>query len=354
MSLGQAAGRPLRFAGLVLTGWVSLRVLVLWSQTGNLPDAIRQGVPGGTMVERLVAQTDLMAALPGPAAAQAALPRAVPLAPAPQIAPRLLAPASNPVPGLLAIHTPAHVAEPDRIRMASAAIALIDPIHLVAPESSPRLMPDAGALGPRPGGLSGSAWLVARGGSGSTVAGQGQLGGAQAGARLRYPVAGPALTAMAGVNLPLATTGRELVTGIEWRPVRAPITLIAERRDAIDGVAGTAVGAGAVMGMGPSPVGGGVSVELYGQGGALVRDRIQPYADGAARALRPVGGGISLGGGVWGGAQRDAARLDIGPSAVATVRLGPQPVRIALDWRQRVAGDAAPDSGPALTVGLDF
>jgi hypothetical protein len=353
MSLGQAAGRPLRFAGMVLATWVSLRVLVLWSQTGDLPHAIRHGVPGGTMVERLIAPVGQMASPPGPSAAQAALPR-LRAAPGTYRPPVPARPDDDRPAGLLALGAPVRASDPDRIRMAGAAIALIGPARFMAREPAQRLMPDRGVLEPRARGLSGSAWLVARGGSGGTVAGQGQLGGAQAGARLRYPLAGPALTAMAGVNVPLAAPGRELVTGIEWRPVRAPVALVAERRDPVDGNAGTAIGAGAVIGIGPSPVGGGFAVELYGQGGALVRDRIEPYADGAARALRPMGGGVSLGGGVWGGAQRDAARLDIGPSAVATVRLGPQPVRFALDWRQRVAGDAAPDSGPAVTIGLDF
>ncbi|WP_204317143.1 hypothetical protein, partial [Klebsiella aerogenes] len=31
-----------------------------------------------------------------------------------------------------------------------------------------------------------------------------------------------------------------------------------------------------------------------------------------------------------------------------------EPLRIALDWRQRVAGEARPGSGPALTLGADF
>ncbi|MDF7777793.1 hypothetical protein P1X14_21235, partial [Sphingomonas sp. AOB5] len=63
---------------------------------------------------------------------------------------------------------------------------------------------------------------------------------------------------------------------------------------------------------------------------------------------------LSLGGGIWGAAQRDAQRLDIGPSAALAVPVAGQNLRIALDWRQRVAGDARPGSGLALTIGSDF
>jgi hypothetical protein len=61
-----------------------------------------------------------------------------------------------------------------------------------------------------------------------------------------------------------------------------------------------------------------------------------------------------LGGGAWGAAQRDAQRFDIGPSATLALPLGKQNVRLALDWRQRIAGDARPGSGLALTLGSDF
>ncbi|VVT20968.1 hypothetical protein SPHINGO361_150133 [Sphingomonas sp. EC-HK361] len=58
--------------------------------------------------------------------------------------------------------------------------------------------------------------------------------------------------------------------------------------------------------------------------------------------------------GAWGGAQREASRLDIGPSIVALVPVGRQRARLTIDWRQRVAGNARPGSGLALTIGADF
>ncbi|MBS0285465.1 MAG: hypothetical protein JSS15_13700, partial [Proteobacteria bacterium] len=57
--------------------------------------------------------------------------------------------------------------------------------------------------------------------------------------------------------------------------------------------------------------------------------------------------------GAWGGAQRGAARLDVGPAAGVAVPAA-MPLRISLEWRQRIAGDARPGSGPALSIGADF
>ena len=63
---------------------------------------------------------------------------------------------------------------------------------------------------------------------------------------------------------------------------------------------------------------------------------------------------LRLGAGAWGGAQQGASRMDIGPSASVGLAGGHTSARIAVDWRFRVAGDAAPSSGPALTVAAGF
>jgi hypothetical protein len=57
---------------------------------------------------------------------------------------------------------------------------------------------------------------------------------------------------------------------------------------------------------------------------------------------------------MWGAAQPGAARLDLGPTLTADMRGDATSPRLALDWRQRVAGDALPPSGPALTLAVDF
>jgi hypothetical protein len=55
--------------------------------------------------------------------------------------------------------------------------------------------------------------------------------------------------------------------------------------------------------------------------------------------------------GIWGGMQPSLARLDLGPRVTMKVRNN---VRVHFDWRQRVAGNAQPGSGPAVTLAGDF
>lgn len=126
------------------------------------------------------------------------------------------------------------------------------------------------------------------------------------------------------VTAPLANKGGEAAIGIEWQPGQAPIRLAVERRIGMDGAPG-GVGAGIVAGLYHETRG--FHIDGYGQTGAIVRHRIDPYADGAIRITRAIKPGLSLGAGAWGGAQRGAERLDIGPSA--TLALGR--LRLSLD-----------------------
>lgn len=71
--------------------------------------------------------------------------------------------------------------------------------------------------------------------------------------------------------------------------------------------------------------------------------------------MRSGGGAeVTAGAGVWGGAQEGSSRLDVGPSAAVSFRLGQARARLAADYRFRVAGEAAPASGPALTLSAGF
>lgn len=206
---------------------------------------------------------------------------------------------------------------------------------------------------------SGNAWLVARGGSGiapGVVAGQ--LGGSQAGVRIAYALDRKHRIALAGrVTTPLGPGLREAALGVEWQPTRLPVRLVAEERIALaSGTNGPAIGV--VGGFGPIGMPRGFRLEAYGQAGVIRRTDTEAYADGAVRVahtLARIGTArLDLGAGAWGAAQRGAARLDIGPSLGLAFALGKQPLRLALDWRQRVAGDARPGSGPALVLGADF
>jgi len=99
--------------------------------------------------------------------------------------------------------------------------------------------------------------------------------------------------------------------------------------------------------------------EVYAQGGYVGGKYATPFADGQVRIdhglfrLGPVE--TRLGGGVWGGIQKGASRLDVGPTATLAFPLGGQTYgRLAFDWRFRVAGDAVPGSGPAVTLSAGF
>lgn len=79
--------------------------------------------------------------------------------------------------------------------------------------------------------------------------------------------------------------------------------------------------------------------------GSLVTERILSRSDRTS---------LGLGAGAWGGAQRGAGRLDAGPSASLRFPLGKGAARIAVDYRMRVAGNAEPASGAALTLSAGF
>ncbi|MET0310212.1 MAG: hypothetical protein ABW023_16020 [Sphingomonas sp.] len=213
-------------------------------------------------------------------------------------------------------------------------------------------------IAPMPSRWSAGAWLVARPGTGLGAApGGGQIGGSQAGLRIAWlAVPDKEIAVFARIAAPLAGRGAEGAIGLEWQPTRAPVRLVAEQRFGLDGTP-DGTGLGVIAGL-DTPLPAVFRLEVYGQAGAIRRSRIEPYADGAARATRVVAGSgrlrLALGVGIWGAAQRDARRLDLGPSATLGLPLGAQNIRLALDWRQRVAGDARPGSGPALTIGGDF
>ena len=99
--------------------------------------------------------------------------------------------------------------------------------------------------------------------------------------------------------------------------------------------------------------------EAYAQAGYVGGSFATAFAEGQFRVDHALFGfgrlESRLGGGVWGGAQKGASRFDAGPSATIAVPLARNVYgRVAVDWRFRVAGDAKPDSGPALTLSAGF
>lgn len=331
-------GRPLRFLAIVLGGWIGMRTLALF-QTGDLPLA-----PLAGPVEHIVAALGIE---PAEAAARAPLPTsgATPT-------PRPNRPRIAPPPILLRM--PTAVARTDGDRPAPATTTTPQPTP------PPPLLPLAtpAAITPRgPSRLAGSVWGITRDGGIGQASG-GQLGGSQAGIRVTYALGASRRVALAArLSTPLVGRGAEAALGLDWQPTRLPIHLLAERRIAIDGGRnGTMLGF--VGGYGPAPIAGAVTVEGYGQAGLIARDGTEAFVDGALRLAHPIArrgkARLDVGIGTWGGAQRGAARLDIGPSLGLVVPVANHSLRLTADWRQRIAGDARPDSGPALSIGTNF
>jgi hypothetical protein len=221
--------------------------------------------------------------------------------------------------------------------------------------ASPRLPALAAPSVPRgPGRWSLSAWVLVRDDGGSlALAPGGTLGGSQAGARLTYGIGG-GVSLSGRAYLPLRQrSGAELAPGIDWQPMRSlPLHLLAERRQRLgregrNAFALTLYG-GASRALTPR-----VRLDAYGQAGVVGLQHRDLFADGALRVARRIGP-IELGAGLWGAAQPGARRLDAGPSLSWRLPVRAANLRLQADWRVRVAGEAAPGSGPSLTLAADF
>lgn len=337
-------GRPLRFLALVFSTWILVRIAVLWGETGSPSEAIKRSTP---FAPRSV---EPIASAVSPPLVQPERKK---------IAIRLSITRGVPSSTRAAIVAPTPpFANPARVERALISLLRFGPSIATGPSDAPASglwIPDRPP--PLDRGWSASAWLVARPGTGLGVApGAGQLGGSQAGVRVAYVlVARQRLAATARVTTPLRGAGREASIGVEWQPTKLPIRLVAEHRVGLDGTVG-GPGAGVIAGVDAALAD--FRLEGYGQAGALRRVRMEPYADGAIRLSRTLhdraGLRLELGLGAWGAAQRGVKRLDVGPSIVAILPIAGHPIRISLDWRQRLAGSARPGSGPALSVGSNF
>ena len=92
-------------------------------------------------------------------------------------------------------------------------------------------------------------------------------------------------------------------------------------------------------------------LEAYGEAGVI--DTGQVYAGGQARARVVRFGPATLNAATLASVQTGSIglwRVDVGPSLSTKVK----GIRIESDWRQRVGGNAAPCSGPVLTVSAGF
>ena len=112
-----------------------------------------------------------------------------------------------------------------------------------------------------------------------------------------------------------------------------------------------------VGGVGDVPLPAGFRLDAYAQAGVVGARRRDGFADGALAVDHRLGadaGPFRAGALVAGAVQPGAARVDVGPRLTLRLPEIGQGSRIALDWRHRVAGDAQPESGLALTLAADF
>lgn len=233
------------------------------------------------------------------------------------------------------------------------------------PAAPPHFVSSAGQSAPSR--WSGDSWLLWRrdgGGVGIAAFAGPSYGASQAGAVLRYRLAPGSryqpqayLRGSTALNDPRES---ELAFGLAVRPLAAvPATLLVEGRAARSGGHTRWRPAVAVVSALPPlrlPLD--LRGEAYVQAGYVGGPGATAFVDGQARIDRPFVrlGRAELRGGAetWGGAQRGASRLDFGPSVTLAVPLGKVTARLAADWRFRVAGQAVPSSGPALTLSAGF
>lgn len=216
------------------------------------------------------------------------------------------------------------------------------------------------------------AWAFWRQGSDAAPISQGRVpiyGASQAGAVLQFRLApdarrDPRLFAR-GYRSLVRRGESELALGASVRPLpRVPVRVAAEVRYT-DAAFTTEVrpSAFAVTELPPVALPYGAQFEAYGQAGWVGGASATPFADGQAAITRELDAvaratdetlRLSVGAAAWGGAQRDAQRIDLGPTMRLDLTMGDVPARLSVDWRERVGGQAGPESGLAATLSTRF
>ena len=213
---------------------------------------------------------------------------------------------------------------------------------------------DVGLVG---GGLAVSSRRVGRGAARDRFS---QLGGSQGGVRLAYGFGATGrLRAYTRATMAVERSRqREVAFGLVVAPlVQVPIDVAIEQRVAAGRDGRTALAAMVSGGVADVGLPAGFRLDAYAQAGIVGARRRDGFADGAVvidRGLGPDEASLRLGALAAGAIQPGAARVDVGPRLTLRLPDMGQGSRIALDWRQRVAGDARPESGLALTVAADF
>lgn len=186
------------------------------------------------------------------------------------------------------------------------------------------------------------------------------LGASQAGVVLRYAIAPehrlrPA--AYVRVSRALMEDGEsEAAAGVLVRPLPGvPVAAHAELRLTRQGERlETRPAVFLTSGVDDAPLAKDVTLRAYGQAGYVGGTYATGFADGQAVAEKQVAGTLRVGAGAWGGVQKGASRIDVGPTVSAAVPVAGAAVRVEASYRIRIAGEAQPDNGLALTVATGF
>ena len=217
----------------------------------------------------------------------------------------------------------------------------------------------------KPRTLSVSYWMLIRSrASRSEIVNNGQIGASQGGIRLRAPIASfqraRQLSLSARMSQPLkqgevaeGSLGASLLIG-----KRIPVEFLAERRFRLGQSNGSAWSLTASTGLSEFKLAHMTELDGYVQLGVVGARSRRPFIGGNAVFSRPLldfdRGKVRIGVGIWGDAQRGAARLDIGPDLTIKSSLAGTSLRLSGQWRVRVAGEAKPSSGPAIVIGGDL
>ena len=358
----------LRFLAVAVVGWIGVRAVAV----GSLPGAEMFSVPPSEAAVPPIVRTEFPPI--EPAVMAAAMPPGYPMPYSAQYAP---VPIRVPIYYPVAQYSAPSAPQPFAPQPAAYDLAPLPPAEeplfysqippldewqtaafaSSAPTSGQSPTPGFSgepALPQRLDRLQLSSWALLRSKPGpDTLASGGTLGGSQAGARLLYNF-NPWLAASVRSSAPVdRSTGGEVAAGVRVRPLQAlPVYVTAERRQGLGKHGGRSAFALLVEGgLYRRAMPYGFALDGYAQAGMVgIRSR-DLFADGGFTLTRPLFARASAGLGVWGGVQPGLYRVDVGPRVSMPVGRG---MRVHVDWRQRVAGSAAPGSGPALTLAADF
>lgn len=214
-------------------------------------------------------------------------------------------------------------------------------------------------------------WLLMRRGSGAAAQAPGaaSYGASQAGAVVRYRLGKGDHNAAYGylrTSLAINAPGndKEIALGLGARPIaRIPLRVLVEARlqDTSRSPMRVRPVATVVTELPWQKLPFGFRAEAYGQAGYAGGRDSTAFFDAQGLVDHPLPNWLGTqrdlraGAGFWAGGQKGAVRLDVGPRVSFAADLGEEvPSRIALDWRFRVAGNARPGSGPAITIASSF